>query len=95
MVVGGCNDNATISTSHAYSKFSGRSAGIADINDIITHAHECAYNNVAHHQSRHTTVAAYHHLSAMNILSEGRGKFDDVKGIQRIARAPTYGAIDS
>ena len=66
-----------------------------NINNIVAQAHERANNNVAHHQSWHTTITTYYHLPAMNIVGKGWGELDDVKGIQRIARTSTDGAVDS
>ena len=78
------DDNTTIGTSHAYSQLCGRGCGIADIDDIISHAHQGAYYYVTHHQAGDTTITSYNdqRLLVLDSLPDklgiGCGKLNNV-----------------
>ena len=78
------DDNTTIGTSHAYSQLCGRGCGIADIDDIISHAHQGAYYYVTHHQTGDTTITSYNdqRLLVLDSLPDklgiGCGKLNNV-----------------
>ena len=89
------DDDTTISTCHTNGQLCGWSCGIANIYDIVAHTHKGSYDNIANHQTRHTTIAAYYHLTSTNELSIGCCKLNDIEWVESIASGTANGTTDT
>ena len=51
------DDNATCSLRHAHSQLGCWRGSQTDIDDIISHSHQCAANNILYHFARNARIA--------------------------------------
>lgn len=58
-IVGGSDDDATVSTAHAYGKLCCRCCSQSDVKDIKAHTHQGTANNVLYHLTGDTCITAY------------------------------------
>ena len=61
-IVTGGDDDAAVGTTHAHGQLCGRCGGVAYVEHIIAHAHQCAAHHLTHHGTRDAPVAAYDNL---------------------------------
>ena len=65
-IVRGCDDNAAVGLVPAHGQFGGGCGGQANVDDLITHAYQCATYHIAHHRSGDASVAPYNNTLATN-----------------------------
>ena len=56
-IMRGGDDDAAVGAGHADSQFGGGGGGVADVDDIVAHAHEGAHDDVAYHEAGDAAVA--------------------------------------
>ena len=91
------NDNTTIGPAHANGQLRGRRRGITDVNDIKTHANQCAANHVTNHRTGNATIATNHNLTRLagNEGGIGRRKLYNIQRIKGVTRSSANSSTDA
>ena len=94
-VVAGGDDDTAVGLVPAYSQLGCWRGGQTDIDDLVSHANQCAANDVAHHGARDTSITTNDNLLAADECGIGRCELDNVQRIQCVTRVATNGATDT
>ena len=95
------DDDAAAGFFHGDCYFCGGCGGKSDVDDVETHAHECAADDVLYHWARDACVSADYNLVALGCCGAAdecgicRCELHDVERIERIAGSAAYGASDA
>ena len=100
-VVRGCDDDAAVGTAHPDGQLGGGSCGIADVENIVTHAHQRTADDLTNHGSGDTSVSSDNDFIRFSfaVPSDERGigccKLHNVQRVQGVPWCSADGTADA